>query len=47
MQARDARTLSTVRLILASLKERDIAVRGKGNAEGIAEPEIAAHVAGR
>lgn len=41
MKARDARTLSTVRLILASLKERDVAVRGEGNAEGIAEPEIA------
>ena len=41
MKARDARTVSTVRLILAGLKERDVAARGEGNADGIAEPEIA------
>jgi uncharacterized protein YqeY len=41
MKARDARTVSTVRLMLAGLKDRDIAVRGEGNADGIAEPEIA------
>ena len=41
MKARDARTLSTVRLILAGLKERDVAARGEGNNEGIAESEIA------
>src|SRR3954465_6388243 len=40
MKARDQRTLSTVRLILAKLKERDIDARGKGNAEGIGEAEI-------
>jgi len=40
MREKDALTLSTVRLILARLKERDIEVRPKGNAEGIAEPEI-------
>ncbi|MGH7030360.1 MAG: GatB/YqeY domain-containing protein [Stellaceae bacterium] len=40
MKARDARTLSTVRLILAGLKERDVAARGEGNNDGIAEPEI-------
>ena len=40
MRAKDAPTLSAVRLILARLKERDIEVRPKGNAEGIAEPEI-------
>ncbi len=40
MRAKDALTLSTVRLILARLKERDIEVRPKGNAAGIAEPEI-------
>ena len=34
-------TVSTVRLILAGLKERDVAARGEGNADGIAEPEIA------
>jgi uncharacterized protein YqeY len=41
MKARDARTVSTVRLIIAGLKERDVAARGEGNADGIAEPEIA------
>src|SRR5712691_7415198 len=40
MRAKDTRTLSTVRLILAGLKERDIAARGDGNQAGIAEPEI-------
>ncbi len=40
MKARDPRTVSTVRLILASLKERDVAARTEGNAEGLAEPEI-------
>ncbi len=41
MKAREARTVSTVRLILTGLKERDVARRAEGNAEGIAEPEIA------
>ena len=40
LKARDGRTLSTTRLILAGLKERDIAARGQGNAEGISETEI-------
>jgi hypothetical protein len=40
MRAKDAPTLSAVRLILARLKERDIEVRPKGNADGIADPEI-------
>jgi uncharacterized protein YqeY len=40
MKARDARTVSAVRLILAALKERDVAARGDGNAEGVAEPDI-------
>jgi uncharacterized protein len=40
MRAKDTLALSTVRLILARLKERDIEVRPKGNADGIAEPEI-------
>ena len=40
MRAKDQRTLSTLRLILAALKDRDIAARGKGNTEGIAEDEI-------
>lgn len=40
MREKDALTVSTVRLILARLKERDIEARPKGNAAGIAEPEI-------
>jgi uncharacterized protein YqeY len=40
MRAKDTRTLSTVRMILAGLKERDVAARGGGNQEGIADPEI-------
>jgi len=40
MRAKDTRTLSTVRLILAALKERDVAARGAGNPGGIAESEV-------
>ena len=40
MRARDARTVSTVRLILAGLKDRDIAARGSGNSSAIPESEI-------
>jgi uncharacterized protein len=40
MRAKDVRTLSTVRLILAGLKERDVAARGGGNRDGIPDPEI-------
>jgi uncharacterized protein YqeY len=40
MKARDARTVSTVRLMLAALKDRDVVARGQGNVEGIAEAEI-------
>jgi hypothetical protein len=40
LKARDARTLSTTRLVLAGLKDRDIAARGQGNTEGISEAEI-------
>ena len=40
MRAKDTRTLSTVRMILAGLKERDVAARGAGHQEGIADPEI-------
>ncbi len=39
-KAKDALATSTLRLILAALKDRDIAARGKGNAEGIGEDEI-------
>jgi len=40
MKARDSRTVSTVRLIIAGLKERDVAARGQGNAGGVTEAEI-------
>ncbi|MFZ5791612.1 MAG: GatB/YqeY domain-containing protein [Pseudomonadota bacterium] len=40
MKARDQRTVSTVRLILAALKDRDIAARAKGVTDGIGEEEI-------
>jgi uncharacterized protein len=40
MKARDSRTVSTVRLILASLKDRDVAERGQGNPDGLSDGEI-------
>ncbi len=40
MKAKDKRVTATVRLIIAALKDRDIAARGKDNAEGISETEI-------
>jgi len=40
MKARDSRTVSTVRLILAELKERDVALRGQGNCDGPSDVEI-------
>ena len=40
MRAKDTRTLSTVRLAIAGLKDRDIAARGIGNPDGIADAEI-------
>src|SRR5260370_39694722 len=40
MSAGDSRTGSSVRLISAGLKERDVAARGHGNADGLSEAEI-------
>ena len=40
MKAGEQRRVSTVRMILAALKDRDIDARGKGNANGIDEGEI-------
>ena len=40
MKAKDERRVSTLRLILAALKDRDIAGRGEGNAEGIADEDV-------
>lgn len=42
MRARDTRAVSTMRLILAALKDRDIAERGKGNTEGLADQQVLA-----
>lgn len=40
MRAREPETLSTVRMILAGIKDKDIAARPAGNANGIGDPEI-------
>lgn len=40
LKAKDERATSTLRLILAALKDRDIAARTKGNADGIDDSEI-------
>jgi uncharacterized protein YqeY len=39
MKARDSRTISTVRMILAELKERDVAARGQDNSDGIPDDD--------
>jgi uncharacterized protein YqeY len=40
MKSKEAGAVSTLRLILAALKDRDIAARSKGNTEGIGDDEI-------
>jgi len=40
MLAKDARTVSTVRLIVAALKDRDIAARPRGVTDGIPDEEV-------
>jgi len=40
MKAQDRVGVSTLRLILAALKDRDIAARGKGHNDGIDEAEV-------
>ena len=40
LKDQDKLATSTVRLIMAALKDRDIAARGKGNTEGIDDDEI-------
>ncbi|WP_207481342.1 GatB/YqeY domain-containing protein [Arenibaculum pallidiluteum] len=40
MRAKNQRAISTVRLILAALKDRDIAARTRGVTDGIGEDEI-------
>jgi len=40
LKAKDARSVSTLRLVLAALKDRDIAARVKGNTTGVYDSEI-------
>ena len=40
MTEKDRRSVSTLRLILAALKDRDIAARGKGNQDGVSDDEV-------
>lgn len=40
MKAKDELSVSTLRLILAALKDRDIAARSKGNKDGIPDSEL-------
>ena len=40
MRAKDSRSVATIRLILAALKDRDIAARDKGNMDGIGDEDI-------
>ena len=40
LKAKDQVSLSTVRLIAAALKDRDIAARGNDNPDGISDDEI-------
>jgi uncharacterized protein YqeY len=40
MKGQDKKVLSCVRLILAAIKDRDIAARGKGNMNGLTDEEI-------
>lgn len=40
MKAKDRRATSTLRLILATIKDRDIAARGNGETEGISNDEV-------
>ncbi len=40
MKGREKRAVSTVRLILAAVKDRDIAARGKGDADALSDQDI-------
>lgn len=40
MKAREADRLSTLRLIMAAIKDRDIALRGEGNDAGVTDADI-------
>lgn len=40
LRNQEKRSVSTIRLILAALKDRDICARGRGNTDGVDESEI-------
>ena len=40
LKAKDQVAVSTIRLILAALKDRDISARGQGKADGVGDAEI-------
>ena len=40
LKAKDPLAVATLRLILAALRDRDIAARGKGNSDGVKDDEI-------
>ena len=42
MKAKDAATLSTLRLISAAIKDKDIALRGEGREDGVGDDEVLA-----
>ncbi|MEO1191165.1 MAG: GatB/YqeY domain-containing protein [Pseudomonadota bacterium] len=42
MKAGDKRSVSTLRLVLAALKDRDIAARGRGQSDGLGDDETLA-----
>lgn len=45
IKAREAQRVSTLRLILAAIKDRDIAARGEGRTDGVTDEEIRAILA--
>ncbi len=42
MKSKDAARLSTLRLINAAIKDRDIALRGEGDGDGVSDAEVLA-----
>lgn len=40
MRAKDTPAVSTIRLILAAVKDRDIAARADGNSDGVSDDEV-------
>jgi uncharacterized protein YqeY len=42
IKAKDAQRISTLRLVLAAIKDRDIAARSEDNTDGVSETEILA-----